>query len=201
MPRLLVALALLLAVAALVAGCGDSTDSAAESTRTAATTTTADEHTDDHTESTSTDGASSDILFPPTEAPALGLKDHLGNEVTTEQFRGKVMFVTFVYASCPDICPLIVSNLRRTLDKLGPRAKDVQVVAVSVDPKGDTAPVITSYLKNQRMTGRMVWLVGSRDELEAAWSRWGIATRIPRDNPDLVEHAAPIYGVNKKGVI
>lgn len=201
MARLLVVISLLLATAAIVAGCGESADSAAENSTTPAATTTA-EDTDDHGASTSTaESASSDILFPPTRAPELGLKDHLGSEVTTEGLRGKVMLVTFVYASCPDICPLIVSNLRRTLDRLGPRAKDVQVVAVSVDPEGDTPEVVTTYLKNQRMTGRMVWLVGSRDELEAAWSRWGIATRIPRDNPDLVEHAAPIYGVNTEGVI
>lgn len=202
MARLLVVPALLLITVALVAGCGDSTDPAAEKPTTGAATTALEEHTDDHGASTSTPtSASSDILFPPTKAPEFGLKDHLGNEVTIEQLRGKVMLVTFVYARCPDICPLIVSNLRRTLDKLGPRAKDVQVVAVSVDPEGDTHEVITTYLKNQRMTGRMVWLVGSREELEAAWSRWGIATRIPRDNPDLVEHAAPIYGVNTEGVI
>lgn len=196
MARLLALIALLLATAALAAGCGDSTESAAENGTTATTTAV-----DDHTESTPTESAGSDILFPPTKAPELGLKDHLGNKVTTEQFRGKAMFVTFVYASCPDICPLIVSNFRRSLDQLGPRAKDVQMIAVSVDPEGDTPSVVTTYLENQKMTGRMLWLVGSRDELEAAWSRWGIATRIPRDTPDLVEHAAPIYGVNTKGVI
>jgi cytochrome oxidase Cu insertion factor (SCO1/SenC/PrrC family) len=51
------------------------------------------------------------------------------------------------------------------------------------------------------MTGRMLWLVGSRSELERVWTRWGVATRIPRDSPELVEHVAPIYGVDAKGTI
>lgn len=145
--------------------------------------------------------SAADVLFPPAPAPELGLRDHLGRRVTTEEFRGKAVFVTFVYAGCPDVCPLIVSNLRRTLDRLGPRAKDVQVIAVSVDPEGDTPKLIATYLRNQKMTGRMLWLVGSRAELESAWTRWGIAIRIPRGKPDLVEHAAPIYGVDAHGVI
>jgi protein SCO1 len=210
MTRLLALLALIVGVTALAVGCGDSGDSAAQgSSSTAAattstpTTSTGDEHsdTDAHTDGETTGASASDILFPPTPAPELGLRDHLGREVTTAQFRGKAMLVTFVYAGCPDICPLIISNMRRTLDRLGPRAEDVQVIAVSVDPEGDTPEVITSYLKSQKMTGRMRWLVGSRHDLEHAWSRWGIATRIPRDNPDLVEHAAPIYGVDTKGTI
>jgi cytochrome oxidase Cu insertion factor (SCO1/SenC/PrrC family) len=28
-----------------------------------------------------------------------------------------------------------------------------------------------------------------------------VATRIPRDSPELVEHVAPIYGVDAKGTI
>lgn len=197
--RLLAITALLLATVAFATGCGDSQDRAAGGSTTAPSTASVEDHTHPEDEPTPTSGA--DILFPPAPAPEFGLRDHLGNEISIEQFRGKAVFVTFVYASCPDICPLIVANLRRTLDRLGPRAEDVQVVAVSVDPEGDTPELITTYLRSQKMTGRMVWLVGSRHDLEHAWTRWGIATRIPRSNPDLVEHAAPIYGINTEGTI
>jgi len=180
--RLLTLTLLVVGGALLLVGCGDSAGPVTQGSDTTAAPTAG-------------------ILFPPAPAPELGLRDHLGRRVTTEEFRGKAMFVTFVYAGCPDVCPLIVSNLRRTLDRLGPRAKDVQMIAVSVDPAGDTPARITTYLRSQKMTGRMLWLVGSRADLESAWMRWGIDTRIPRENPDLVEHAAPIYGVNAQGVI
>jgi protein SCO1/2 len=194
---MLLALLLALGAVALVAsGCGSDESSSGGTPSTVAATGEQDgEHTDEAPMS------GSDILFPPIRAPELGLRDHLGRQVQTADFRGKAMLVTFVYANCPDVCPIIVSNMRRLQGQLGDRAKELQIVAVSVDPKGDTPALVTDYLKRQRMTGRMLWLVGSRDELEAAWTRWGIATRIPRENPDLVEHASPIYGVDRKGTI
>jgi protein SCO1/2 len=199
--RLLALIAILLAGALGAVGCGDAGDRAAGGATTTVASTTTGDHGDGHGGEEPAPISASEVLFPPAPAPELGLRDHLGRRVTTAEFRGKVMLVTFVYAHCPDVCPLIVSNLRRTLDRLGPRAKNVQVIAVSVDPKGDTRRVVTTYLRNQKMTGRMLWLVGSRSELERVWTRWGVATRIPRDSPELVEHVAPIYGVDAKGTI
>ncbi|MEW6583545.1 MAG: SCO family protein [Actinomycetota bacterium] len=189
LPALLAAAA---AAAVAVTGCGSSGGDDAASTPM----TTTEHHAG------GAESASAEILFPPAPAPALGVKDHLGRTVTTRQFRGKALFVTFVYARCPDVCPLIVANFRRTLDRLGPaRAAKVAIVAVSVDPEGDTPAIVSGYLKRMRMTGRMQWLVGGRAELERLWLRWGVATRVPKDNPELVEHAAPIYGVDASGTI
>jgi len=42
--------------------------------------------------------------------------------------------LTFIYSHCPDVCPLIVSQLRNSLLKLGTQSSRVQIVAVSVDP-------------------------------------------------------------------
>lgn len=197
-PLLAAALAAALAAVVLVpAGCGGSGDSPGGAA--GASANAAGGHGEDHGAGAAT--AASGMLVPPAPAPELGLRDHLGRRVTTGQFQGKAMLVTFVYSRCPDVCPLIVANLRRVLDRLGPRARDVAVVAVSVDPRGDTRRNVTAFLRRQGMAGRMLWLVGTRRELEPVWDRWGIATRIPRDNPELVEHAAPVYGVDASGRI
>ena len=55
-------------------------------------------------------------------------------------YRGKAVFVTFLYTHCPDVCPLIASQLHNALSRLGSKAGQVQLVAVSVDPRGDTPP-------------------------------------------------------------
>jgi hypothetical protein len=52
-----------------------------------------------------------------------------------------------------------------------------------------------------RLKGRVDWLVGSEAELHAVWDAWGIATRIPRDQPELVEHTAPIFGISASGMV
>ena len=114
------------------------------------------------------------------------------------------MLVTFIYDHCPDICPLIVGNLHTAQAQLGPEADKLQIVAVSVDPRGDTphGPWRPSC-ETHRMTGRMEYLIGSRPQLERVWRDWSIlskATPTKRD-PDLVEHSALVYGISASGRI
>ena len=139
----------------------------------------------------------------PTPAPPLVLRDSLGKTVDLRQYRGKAVLVTFIYTHCPDVCPLIVSHLHTAQDKLGAEAKHLQIVAVSVDPKGDTPRAVNAFLRAHQMTGRMEYLVGSRPTLENVWSGWHIVAKSsPKSNsPDLVEHSALIYGISASGKV
>jgi protein SCO1/2 len=141
--------------------------------------------------------------IPSKPAPPLRLEDSLGHEVTIDQFHGKAVLVTFIYSHCLDVCPLIVGNFRSAQSELGPQAKDLQIIAVSADPKGDTPQVVNAFLSERRMTGRMEYLIGSRPQLEKVWSDWEIVSRAsPKKNdPDFVEHSALIYGVSASGRI
>jgi len=138
---------------------------------------------------------------PPKAAPPLALSNHLGESVKLEDYRGKAVFVTFIYVHCPDICPVIVSNMRAAQEELGPKAEDAQFVAVSVDPENDTPEAVGEVLKARQMTGRMQYLVGSRPQLEQVWENWNVVSRDDpsRANPDVVEHSAPIYGISASG--
>lgn len=140
---------------------------------------------------------------PLKPAPPLALKDSLGQSVNLKQFRGKAVFVTFIYTHCPDTCPLIVSHLRTAQAELGPEAMKVQIIAVSVDPKGDTPKTVNRFLKVHQMTGRMEYLVGSRPQLEKVWSAWYIVAKTSpkKKYAGLVEHSALIYGISASGKI
>jgi protein SCO1 len=140
---------------------------------------------------------------PSKPAPPLRLNDSLGHEVDIDQYRGKAVLVTFIYAHCPDVCPLIVGNFHTARSELGPDAKDLQIIAVSADPKGDTPRAVNAFLRQRRMTGRVEYLIGSRPQLEKVWSDWDIVSRAsPKKNdPDFVEHSALIYGISADGRI
>ncbi len=140
---------------------------------------------------------------PRQPAPPLSLSNSLGQPVNIRQYRGKAVLVTFIYDHCPDICPLIVGNLHTAQAQLGSAAKDVQIIAVSVDPKGDTPKTVNAFLKAHRMTGRMQYLIGSRRQLERTWSDWNIVSKASKSkkNPDAVEHSALIYGIDASGRI
>jgi protein SCO1/2 len=140
---------------------------------------------------------------PPKPAPPLALDDYLGQPVNIEDYRGKAVFVTFIYVHCPDVCPVIVSNMRAAQQELGPNADDAEFVAVSVDPENDTPKAIARFLEARQMTGRMQYLVGSRPQLERVWQQWRVVSSNDQKAkvPDQVEHSAMVYGVSGSGKI
>ena len=138
----------------------------------------------------------------PQTAPALALRDHLGAPVNLASYRGKAVLVTFIYTHCPDTCPLIVSQLHAALHQMSAAERaQLQIIAVSADPRGDTPATVTRFLAGREMTGQMLYLIGSAHALGAVWAHWGIASQRDASNPALVEHTALIYGISAHGRI
>ena len=108
-------------------------------------------------------------LTPVKRAPVLALRNYLGDPVNLARYRGKAVLVSFLYTHCIDVCPLVTANLGVVLQRLGPEASRVQVIAVSVDPRGDTRKTVTAFLRLHHMTGRMKYLIGSASQLAPVW--------------------------------
>ena len=73
----------------------------------------------------------------------------------------------FVYSTCRDTCPAQVQTIRNALDKLDD--PDAHVIGISVDPVNDNPKRAASFLLKQQMTGRMRFLLGTREQLEPVW--------------------------------
>jgi protein SCO1 len=178
-------------LAALVVGCGGSSSSSDPASTSTAT-------------SSSVANYSGATANPPKPAPALQLSNYNGKPVNIDQYHGKAVLVTFIYDHCPDICPLIVSNLHAAQNQMSAsERKQLQIIAVSVDPKGDTPQTVKNFLADHQMTGRMDYLIGSRPQLENVWADWNIKQKSDpsNKNPDAVEHSALIYGISGTGDI
>jgi protein SCO1/2 len=148
----------------------------------------------------STSAASLDgpTLVNPGPAPPLALRDYLGHPINISRYHGKAVLVTFVYTHCPDVCPTIVANLHNALGLLGLRASKVQIIGVSVDPRGDTRAAVAGFLSKHAMTGRMKYLVGTRSALTPVWHAWGISASTPDAN-EHVNHGAMVIGITASG--
>ena len=109
------------------------------------------------------------------------------------------MLVTFLYTHCPDVCPLIASNLRVAMNLLGARAAKAQIIAVSVDPRGDTPAAVAKFLRAHQMLGRMQYLIGSAAQLASTWAAWSVGSAREAGQPQLVAHSALIYGITASG--
>src|SRR2546421_1335974 len=139
-------------------------------------------------------------LSPPRPAPPLALKNYLGQPVSIDAYRGKAALVTFLYTHCPDVCPLITSNLRVAQNLMGPAvAAKAQIIAVSVDPRGDTPGAVAAFLARHGMTGRMQYLIGSASQLAPVWSAWGVGSERDAQQPALVNHSGLVFGITASG--
>lgn len=109
-----------------------------------------------------------------TLAPDFRLTDQFGQDVALSDLRGRVVVLTFLYTSCPDVCPLIAGKLGQVHDRLGQRADEVAFVVVTVDPERDTAPRVRQYLEAQRLVNKLTFLTGDHPAVEAVWKAYGI---------------------------
>src|SRR5215510_8235428 len=79
-------------------------------------------------------------------APAFSLTTQEGARLTLQDLRGKVVAVTFIYASCADTCPLLTAKLAGLQARLGTDfGTKVFFVAITVDPERDTPQVLKGY--------------------------------------------------------
>jgi protein SCO1/2 len=79
-------------------------------------------------------------------APEFALTSQDGAEVTLESLRGKVVAVAFIYASCPDVCPMLTDKMARVQDALGAQfGAKVAFLSITTDPEHDTPEVLKEY--------------------------------------------------------
>lgn len=122
--------------------------------------------------------------------------------------RGGVLLLYFGYLSCPDVCPLTMSDISTAVKTLtaAQRAK-VSVALVTVDPERDTGADVVTYLRHffaSTPEVRVHGLRGADDEsLLAAGdrlnARWEIEAHEPGTAIYGVSHTAVTYAVDDGG--
>ena len=109
-------------------------------------------------------------------APEFALTEQDGKRLALKDLRGKVLAITFIYASCADTCPLLTAKMVGIQNQLGaafgPR---VNFLSITVDPERDTPEVLERYAKRHR-ANRTGWafLTGTKAEIREAAKRYGI---------------------------
>jgi protein SCO1/2 len=90
------------------------------------------------------------------------------------RLRGDVVLLTFLYTHCRDVCPLTAGRLNRALLALGPARSRVRVVAVSVDPRGDTRASVRAFVRLHRLVPQFRYLTGPVRDLRTIWRAYGV---------------------------
>jgi protein SCO1/2 len=109
-------------------------------------------------------------------APEFTLTTQDGQRLSLQALRGKVVAVTFIYASCGDTCPLLTAKLVQLQTRLGTDfGARVVFVAITVDPEQDTPEVLKHYAQvhGANLAG-WAFLTGTMAEIRQVIRQYGI---------------------------
>lgn len=114
-------------------------------------------------------------------APAFTLQDPDGRKISLSDYRGKVVVLWFIYATCPDLCPLhsqVIAGLQNEINRT-PMRDLVEFVAITTAPEKDTTEVLKEY--------------GPAQGLDPV--NWVFLTRASDQSDDITRDLAKEYGV------
>ena len=86
---------------------------------------------------------------PGEDVPDFSFTNQSGRRIALQQYRGKVLLVTFIYTRCPfpDFCPRMSGNFAEIYKQLqtNPALAGVHLLTISFDPDHDTPKVLRDY--------------------------------------------------------
>jgi len=147
-------------------------------------------------------GLNGGVLSDMPQAPDFSLRDQNGQTVSMSQLKGKVVALTFLYTHCPDVCPLIASQLAAADQRLGADSKNVEIVSISVDPAGDTLPAVKKFTEDHNLAGQPNWhyLIGSPGQLKPVWDAYHVGSSASSEGATQgVDHSALVYLTDTTG--
>ena len=154
------------------------------------------------------------------------LQNQFGDVSSLADHQDKVVVLTFLYTNCPDVCPIITTQLRETFRDLTDVEDQVEFIAVSVDPERDTVSEAHDFLEKWGLVNDWSYLVGTEGQLEPIWKAYFVdpavddRNQLQTSNPDsapaqttgaldslsqqitnayLVIHSSPVFLIDREG--
>ncbi|HEY4584901.1 MAG TPA: SCO family protein [Brevundimonas sp.] len=93
------------------------------------------------------------------------LTDQDGQVVDQSILEGKWSLVFFGFTYCPDYCPTTLGVLNAVQERMGDKAKDLQIVFISIDPERDTPQMLKDYLSSDGFPEGVIGLTGTPEQV------------------------------------
>jgi protein SCO1 len=134
-----------------------------------------------------------------TVVPDFYLVDQDGNRFQFAKARGKLVLVTFIFTTCPDVCPFLTAKFAAVERALKEKKRtDYLLLSITTDPERDTPNVLRSYAERYNADFRhWLFLTGSRKELTKVWDGFGVAVR---KSGGEIQHTALTTLIDPQGV-
>ncbi|MDB5454511.1 MAG: electron transport protein SCO1/SenC [Caulobacter sp.] len=143
-------------------------------------------------------------VFKPPRPQLIGgpfqLVDQNGRPTTEKALKGQWNAVFFGFTYCPDVCPGTLQALTAATERLGPKARDLKIVFISVDPGRDNPTQMKAYLAAGGYPASTLGLTGTPEQVAAAAKAYRVYYQKAGDGDAyLVNHSSTVYLMDPKG--
>jgi protein SCO1 len=93
------------------------------------------------------------------------LQDQTGQTVSQRNLDGGLYVASFFFATCPQVCPRLNTQLQRVQEKFR-KEERVKLVSYTVDPEHDSVTVLAAYAQQYgALPGKWSFLTGPKDSI------------------------------------
>ena len=150
------------------------------------------------------DRAASDGQVAASGQPLVGgdftLVNQDGRTVDQTLLNGKWSLVFFGFTYCPEFCPTTLAELAAVQQRLGDKAKDLQIVFISIDPQRDTPRQLKDYLSSDGFPKGTIGLTGTPEQVaQAAKAYRAFYQKVGEGETYTMNHSLTVYLMGPDG--
>lgn len=96
----------------------------------------------------------------------LHFTNQLGQKVSFDDLKGKIIVLDFFFTHCPTICPQLAKSMKKLQNSFPNNDSIVQFVSISIDPKHDSVAQLRKWAEKFNVNPDSWWLLtGDRDSI------------------------------------
>jgi protein SCO1 len=96
----------------------------------------------------------------------LHFTNQLGQQVSFDDLKGKIIVLDFFFTHCPTICPQLAKSMKKLQNSFPNNDSIVQFVSISIDPKHDSLAQLRKWASKFNVNPDSWWLLtGDRDSI------------------------------------
>nr|WP_314121914.1 SCO family protein [uncultured Brevundimonas sp.] len=128
------------------------------------------------------------------------LVDQNGRTIDQTMLNGKWSLVFFGFTYCPDFCPTTLAELAAVQQRLGDKARDLQIVFITVDPQRDTPQMLKDYLSSDGFPKGTIGLTGTPEQVaQAAKAYRAFYQKVGEGETYTMNHSLTVYLMGPDG--